>query len=174
MLTGTAVPNSGGNTFRVTRATYGDFELQAEVWTDAATDGAKGLNSGIQIRSHVDGGIDQRDGRMRGYQVEIDPTRRRYSGGVYDEARRGWLAPLIAAPYARDAWVPNTWNRILIRAEGPVIRTWVNGVPAACVMDALTARGHIGLQVHDVKDRDDRPQVRFRNVMLRELETAGR
>jgi len=178
VLTGTAVANSGGNTFRVTRATYGDFELQAEVWTDsatdAATDGSKGLNSGIQIRSHVDGGVDQRDGRIRGYQVEVDPTDRRYSGGIFDEGRRGWLAPLIAAPYARDAWVPGTWNRILIRAEGPVIRTWVNGVPAACVMDALTARGHIGLQVHGVGARDDRPQVRFRNVMLRELETAGR
>ena len=173
ILTGTAVANSGGNTFQVTREAYGDFELQIEVWTDAPTDQHKGMNSGVQIRSHVDGGVGQRDGRIRGYQMEIDPTDRRFTGGIYDEKRRGWLAPLIAAPAARDAWKSGTWNQLRILAHGPVIRTWVNGVPAANLMDTLTPSGHIGLQVHGVGDRTDRPQVRFRKVMLRELETAG-
>ena len=173
ILTGTAVANSKGNTFQVTRDTYGDFELQVEVWTDAATDEHKGMNSGVQIRSHVDGGVGQRDGRIRGYQVEIDPTARRFTGGVYDEKRRGWLAPLIAAPAARAAWKSGTWNHLRIQAQGPVIRTWVNGVPAANLMDALTPSGHIGLQVHGVGDRTDRPQVRFRKVMLRELHAVS-
>ncbi len=161
-IVGTGVPNSGGNTFLVTEKTYRDFELSYEVHT---TD----LNSGVQIRSHVDGGIKRRAGLIRGYQVEADPSDRRYSGGLFDQSRRGWINPLIEKPYARRAWRQGEWNQITVVARGPLLQTWVNGVPAAHVMDALTPEGHIGLQVHSIGDRTDRPQVRFRNIKLREL-----
>lgn len=159
---GTAHPNSEGNTFLVTEGVYGDFELSYEVLTDS-------LNSGVQIRSHVDGGIENRSGRMRGYQVEADPKDRRYGGGIFDEGRRGWLAPLIDKPYARRAWRAGEWNEVQVSARGPHIQTWVNGVPAANLMDAMTTEGHIGLQVHAVGDREDRPTVRFRNIRLTPL-----
>ncbi|MEM9915099.1 MAG: family 16 glycoside hydrolase [Planctomycetota bacterium] len=161
-IVGTAVPNSGGNTFLVTQQTYRDFELTYEIHTTS-------LNSGVQIRSHVDGGLGNRTGLIRGYQVEADPTDRRYSGGLFDQSRRGWLNPLIEKPYARRAWKKGEWNQITVVARGPLIQTWVNGVPAAHVLDAVTAEGHIGLQVHSVGDRADRPEVRFRNIQLREL-----
>ncbi|MBB6431740.1 family 16 glycoside hydrolase [Algisphaera agarilytica] len=165
-IVGTAVPNSGGNTFLMTEQTYRDFELSYEILT---TD----LNSGVQIRSHVDGGIDKRSGKIRGYQVEGDPTDRRYSGGIFDEGRRGWLNPLIEKPYARHAWRQGEWNQIRVVAKGSRIQTWVNGVPAADLMDAMTAEGHIGLQVHGVGARDDRPTVRFRNIKLREFKPGA-
>jgi hypothetical protein len=161
-IVGTAVPDRGGNTFLVSEKTYRDFELSYDILT---TD----LNSGVQIRSHLDGGIDNPTGRLRGYQVEADPSDRRYSGGIYDEARRGWIAPLIDKPYARRAWRAGRWNQITVRARGPLIETWVNGVPAARLLDARTAEGHLGLQVHAVGDRADRPEVRFRDLRLREL-----
>ncbi|MEM1028470.1 MAG: DUF1080 domain-containing protein, partial [Planctomycetota bacterium] len=161
-IVGTAVPNSGGNTFLVTQQTYRDFELTYEIHTTS-------LNSGVQIRSHVDGGLGNRTGLIRGYQVEADPTDRRYSGGLFDQSRRGWLNPLIEKPYARRAWKKDAWNQVTVVARGPLIQTWVNGVPAARVLDAVTAEGHIGLQVHSVGDRADRPEVRFRNIQLREL-----
>lgn len=164
-IVGTAVPNSGGNTFLVTEKTYGDFELTYEIMTNA-------LNSGVQVRSHVDGGIGERSGRVRGYQIEADPSDRRYSGGVFDEGRRGWLTPLIEKPYARRAWRAGEWNRVVVLARGPHLQTWVNGVPAADLFDGMAAEGHIGLQVHAVGDRDDRPEVRFRNLRLRELKLA--
>ncbi len=50
------------------------------------------MNSGIQIRSEST--HDYNNGRVHGYQVEIDPSARAWSGGIYDEARRGWLYPL--------------------------------------------------------------------------------
>ncbi|MEM9252261.1 MAG: family 16 glycoside hydrolase [Planctomycetota bacterium] len=164
VIVGTAVPNSGGNTFLLTEDTYGDFELTYEIKVPY-----KALNSGVQVRSHVDGGIGQRDGRVRGYQVEGDQNDRAYSGGIFDEGRRGWLAPLVDKPYARRAWKPDEWNEITVVARGPVIETWVNGVPAARVMDALSDEGHIGLQVHGIGGDDSRPQVQFRNLRLRQL-----
>ena len=74
------------NTFLATEQTYRDFILELEVKVDNQ------LNSGIQIRSLSQ--ADYRDGRVHGYQVEIDPSTRAYTGGLYDEARRKWLYPL--------------------------------------------------------------------------------
>ncbi len=164
-VTGTSAPNTP-NTFLTTKKTYGDFELLLEVKQHP------GLNSGIQIRSDIRGGIDQRDGRLFGYQVEMDPSSRGWSGGLYDEGRRGWLYPLSDAPYARRAYKADDWNKVRIVARGPVIRTWINGIPAASVFDAVDNAGHIALQVHGVGERADPMTVEFRNVRLRELDLA--
>jgi 3-keto-disaccharide hydrolase/PA14 domain len=161
-VVGTTAPNSP-NTFLVTQREYSDFELLAEFKTDP------GLNSGVQIRSQVAGGFDKRDGPVRGPQVEIDPSERAYTAGLYDEARRGWLYRMIDAPYARRTFKQGEWNRLRILAEGPVVQTWINGVPAAAAFDALDARGHIALQVHGVGAEAGPLEVRFRNMRVREL-----
>jgi hypothetical protein len=171
-LIGTTAPNTA-NTFLVTKDRYGDFELIAEVKIDPA------LNSGIQIRSDIDGrkpdtAIDAtpRDGRVRGYQVEIDPSPRAYTGGIYDEARRGWLYPLTDNPAARASFKPNDWNQIHVIARGERIQTYINGLPAADLFDAMDAGGggHVAFQVHGVGDKKEPLEVRFRNVRVRRLE----
>jgi len=50
------------------------------------------MNSGIQIRSNSLPYY--RDGMVHGYQIEIDPSKRAWSGGIYDEKRRKWLHTL--------------------------------------------------------------------------------
>jgi len=160
-IVGTSVPNTP-NTFLTTKRTYGDFELIVDVLQHPE------LNSGIQIRSAVAGGFDRREGHLVGLQVELDPSPRGYSAGIYDEARRGWLAPLTDAPYARAAFRRGAWNRIRILAEGPLVRTWINGIPAATLIDAMDREGHIGLQVHGVGDREEPMTVRWRNLRIRE------
>ncbi len=162
MIVGTTTPNTP-NTFLVSERTYRDFELLVDVQQDVE------LNSGIQIRSHIEGGFANRDGRMVGYQVELDPSERGYTAGLYDEARRGWLFPLINAPYAHAAYRPSEWNHLRVVAQGDVIRTWINGVPAAVVFDAADREGHLGLQVHGVGDRARPMEVRWRRLALREL-----
>ncbi|MBL8764868.1 MAG: DUF1080 domain-containing protein [Phycisphaerae bacterium] len=152
-----------GNTFLMTEREFGDFELLMEFKQDP------GLNSGVQIRSGVTGGFENRSGTIRGPQVELDPSARAYTGGLYDESRRGWLHRLIDAPYARRAYRPGDWNRLRVTAEGPVVRTWINGVPAASIFDAMDERGRIGLQVHGVGEADAMMEVRFRDVRVREL-----
>lgn len=133
------------NTFLATEKKYGDFILEVEVKVDNR------LNSGIQIRSNSL--KDYRDGRVHGYQVEIDPGHRAYSGGLYDEARRGWLYPLGINPRGRKAFRPGDWNQYRIEAIGNHIRTWVNGIMCTNLVDDKTAEGFIALQVHSIGKR---------------------
>ncbi len=154
------------NTFLVSKKVYRDFELVFEARQDAE------LNSGVQIRSHVEGGIDNRGGKLIGCQVELDPSERAYSGGLYDEGRRGWISPLIDNPAARSAYRKDDWNTVRVVARGPVVRTWINGAPAAEMFDATDSAGHIALQVHDVGSKAEPLAVKFRNVRVRELGAA--
>ena len=38
-----------------------------------------------------------------GYQIEEDPSSREWSGGIYEEGRRGWLYPVTLNPSAQNA-----------------------------------------------------------------------
>jgi len=146
----------GGHSFLVSEQNFGDFLFEVELKPERAG------NSGIQIRSHVN-----ETGRVYGYQVEIDSSSRAWSGGLYDEGRRGWLDDLSDNQAARAAFRPGEWNHYRIECLGPWIRTWVNGVPAADFLDPLDLQGFIGLQVHGGQDT----RVRWRNLRLRDLGT---
>ena len=94
------------NTFLVTKKNYGDFilELDFKVYDT--------MNSGIQFRSESK--KDYRNGRVHGYQYEIDPSARAWSGGIYDEARRAWIYPLTVNPKAQTAFKSGEWNKVRI------------------------------------------------------------
>lgn len=124
------------NSFLVSPDTLADFILETDVWI------SDGGNSGIQIRSHV------ADDAVVGYQIEIDPSPRAWSGGLYDERRRGWLDPLEGRDEARNAFRPGQWNHFRIECVGPRIRSWVNNVPCADYLDAMDVEGHLAFQVH--------------------------
>ncbi|RRB02867.1 3-keto-disaccharide hydrolase [Larkinella rosea] len=147
------------NSFLCTEETYGDFVLEMEVKVDP------GLNSGIQIRSLSDPAV--MNGRVYGYQVEIDPGDRAWSGGIYDEARSGWLYPLSINPKGQKAFKNGQWNTYHIEAIGPHFKTWINGIPCADVWDAQTARGIIALQVHQIKREEQNGlTVQWRNIRI--------
>tara|TARA_R110002096_G_scaffold13623_11_gene48037 strand:+ start:1342 stop:2838 length:1497 start_codon:yes stop_codon:yes gene_type:complete len=156
-IIGIGVPNSP-NSFLCTDQDYGDFIFEVEFKVDST------LNSGIQIRSQSL--EDYKDGRVHGYQVEIDPSDRGWSGGIYDESRRGWLNDLADNDAARYAFKQSDWNHYRIEAIGDRIRTWINGVPAADLKDFMTPKGFIALQVHGIGGREDRPQNRWRNIRI--------
>lgn len=159
-IIGTTVPDTP-NSFMCTKMDYGDFELELEVKVDPR------LNSGIQIRSQSKASYN--DGRVHGYQVEIDPSDRAWSGGIYDEARRGWLDDLEGQPEARKAFNNGEWNHYKIRAHGDTLKTWINGVPAANLIDSVDASGFIALQVHST-DHEEPLEVRWRNIRVRLLD----
>ena len=159
-IVGRSVPNQP-NTFLVAFEEAGDFRLDFEVKQHPE------LNSGVQIRSHVH--PDVSDGRVFGYQVELDPSPRGYTAGIYEEGRRGWLFDLSNEPVAHAAFRRDEWNTVRVVARGDVIRTWINGVPAAVLVDGANADGFIGLQVHGVGDRQDPLEIRWRNFTLTDL-----
>ncbi len=148
------------NSFMATKKTYDDFILEFEVYVE------NGLNSGVQFRSLSTS--DYMKGRVHGYQCEIETSARKWSGGIYDEARNGWLYPLSRNPKGQYAFVPGQWNHYRIEAIGNSIRTWVNGVQCANLVDDTTAFGFIAFQVHSIHDRSlEGKTVRWRNIRIK-------
>jgi hypothetical protein len=173
-IVGVSVPKTA-NSFLCTSKDYSDFILELECKVHPL------LNSGVQIRSHC---FDEPRtvqlngktykipaGRVHGYQVEIDPSARAWTGGIYDEGRRGWLVDLKENETARQAFKQNDWNKFRIECRGDSIKTWLNGVAAADLKDSVTPSGFIGLQVHAVKDKQEPLDVRFRNLRIKELKS---
>jgi len=158
-IIGTTVFNEP-NSFLATEQEYGNFILELELLVDTS------MNSGIQIRSLSK--PDYQNGRVHGYQVEVDPAARAWSGGLYDEARRGWLYPLELNSAAKKVFKNNRWNKFRIECFGHTIRTWVNGIPAAHVVDAETPKGFIALQVHSINNaKQAGKQIRWRNIRIK-------
>lgn len=158
VIIGEAVMNSP-NSFLTTTENYDDFILEFEVYLDSQ------LNSGVQIRSNSNPAY--LDGRVHGYQIEIDPSARNWSGGIYDEARRGWLYPLSINTDAQPAFQLGQWNHFRIEAIGDSINTWVNGVHASRLVDDMTDSGFVGLQVHSINDESlEGAQVKWRNLKI--------
>jgi len=157
-IVGSTVSNTP-NSFLVTEKEYGDFILELELKVDNS------MNSGIQFRSLSL--PEFKDGRVHGYQVEIDPSDRAWSGGIYDEARRDWLYIPDINKQAKTAFKKNEWNKYRIEAIGPMIRTWINNIPIAVLMDDLTLKGFIALQVHSIgKDQKEGTEIRWRNIRI--------
>jgi len=158
VIKGTTVSNTP-NTFLTTNKNYDDFILELDYKVDST------MNSGIQIRSNSLPYY--RDGVVHGYQIEIDPSKRGWSAGIYDEQRRKWLTTLDGNREAQKAFKQNEWNHYRIEAIGDTIKTWINNVPAAHLIDGKTHSGFIGLQVHSINNTKDQGKtVMWKNIKI--------
>lgn len=166
-LIGTTVLNQP-NSFLATEKEYGDFIFEVDLKVNDQ------MNSGIQFRSEQKDANDhckvtdkKTPNRVHGYQMEVDPSDRAWSGGIYDEARRDWLYTLENNPAAKTAFKHNDWNRYRIECIGNSLRTWINGIPCAHVIDDMTAKGFIALQVHAVSDpKNVGEEIRWKNIRI--------
>src|SRR5690606_15432711 len=149
------------NSFLITEKNYGDFILELDVKLEGNS-----TNSGVQTRSHFDATANEGRGKVYGRQVEIDPTDRAWTGGIYDEGRREWLYPLDLNPDAKSAYKAEEFNHIRIEAIGNETKTWVNGIPTSYVVDSIDNSGFIGLQVHSIPDSLDGKKVYFKNIKI--------
>ncbi|PVX29278.1 3-keto-disaccharide hydrolase [Sphingomonas pokkalii] len=158
-LVGRAVV-SKANSWLVSDQLYGDFIVEFDAKTDPS------LNSGMMIRGQSR--PDYRNGVVFGYQAEIDPSPRAWSAGIYDEQRRQWLFTLGRNEAARKAFKPGDWNHYRVEAIGNRIRTFLNGVPAADIVDDTDARGFLAFQVHALPDAvaAKGPEVRFKGLRI--------
>jgi len=144
------------NAFLVSPRDYADFELRCAVRI------APGGNSGIQLRSRVDAAGDF----VAGWQIEIETTDRRWSGGLYEERGRGWLDPLEGQEEARAAFRVGEWNEYRILCQGARVQSWVNGVLCADWEEPGGPRtGVIAFQVHGGQDT----RVQWRDLRIREI-----
>ncbi|HLT08670.1 MAG TPA: DUF1080 domain-containing protein [Cyclobacteriaceae bacterium] len=161
VIIGTAVANTP-NTFLISDQQYDDFILELEIKVEHESS-----NSGVMVRGQYDPNGKDGQGRVYGYQVELDPLERAWSAGIYDEARRGWLYPLTLNPEARGAYKANDFNHYRIEAIGNEIKTWLNGQEVAYLVDDIDAKGMIGLQVHSIRNPEDAGhKTYFRNIKV--------
>ena len=160
--------------FLVTEKDYGDFEFEAEINLPEGK-----ANSGFMFRCHV------QKNKVFGYQAEVDGSDRRWSGGLYDEGRRGWVWPPkkgrtkdaeilkreakgqahFKKPDVSGALKRTGWNKYRIVCKGDHLQIFVNGVQTTDIKDSTDASGPIGIQHHGEKGQ----VYRFRNLRVRAL-----
>ncbi len=147
------------NDFLATEKSYADFELRLEI---RLLGNGGFINSGVQIRSQRV----PKSSEMEGYQCDFgDPT---WWGCIYDESRRNKLMARSDMHLLEPVLRRNDWNDYVIRAEGPRIRTWINGVLAVDYVEAdpkIVQKGRIGIQVHG----GGKALVEARNIRITEL-----
>lgn len=179
---------STGNWFYLTKKRYQDFELTLEVNVPKLDEY---VNSGVMFRGQIAYQEDIESYYAYGYQAEVDPSDRRWSGGLYEQGtERQWLFPLHperSAPgeYFKhnhspawdqekaEAFRVGEWNHYRIRAVGSEIKIWVNQILTTHVTDSRFDEGHIGIQHHGSKAFADHGStantVKFRNITIEEL-----
>jgi Domain of Unknown Function (DUF1080) len=157
-ITGTTVFGES-NSFLATEKSYGDFNLEFEFLLE------NDMNSGVQFRSESK--AEYQNGRVHGYQFEIDPLPRAWSGGIYDEARRDWLYPMEYNASLKQPLQLKRWYKCRVECIGNSVRTFLNGKPAANIVDDVTINGFIALQVHSIqKPKEAGKQIRWRNIRI--------
>lgn len=154
------------NSFLATERTFDDFILEFEARQTVGP-----TNSGVQFRSQSKPEV--MEGRVHGPQMDLDPSERQWTGGLYDEAMSGWWYPGTLNPQP-GLYRFNEWNKFRIEAIGPSMRTWVNGKLSAHVLDATYKDGFIALQVHSIDKPDEAGrQIHWRNLRIKQHPAAS-
>ena len=148
------------------------------------------MNSGVQIRSNIykhdtetirwGGLFDENGDKMIihkkrlagtfwGYQIEIDPTFRAWSGAIYEEAGRGFLHTPGINENVKSAFKPLEWNHFRVKVKDNRIQSWVNGIMVGDVYDSLTDNGFIALQLHSIGKNKNKAnkKIRWKNFSLK-------
>lgn len=157
IIVGTTIPTRK-NSFLTTKEIFDDFIFEVDVNVNA------GMNSGIQFRSNSL--PEYKNGKVHGYQMEIDTSSRKWSGGIFDEGRSGWIYNLSRNPKCQDQFKVDVWNTYRIEAIDNSLRTFVNNTPCADLIDNQSASGFIALQVHSAGMDKKGKQVKWRNPRI--------
>ncbi|TWU33030.1 3-keto-disaccharide hydrolase [Novipirellula artificiosorum] len=162
LLVGSCVPGSNSTYLCTDKSDYEDFIFTCDMKWEV--DG----NSGVMFRAQVKpGGTGE---TVFGPQAEMEGISgdRFWSGGIYGQSCGGYFYPLWLKEHqaARDALDRSGWNRLTVMAKGNVVKTWINGVPAAhWIDDGTYPKGFFGLQIH----KGAKGIVHWKNVKVKEL-----
>lgn len=138
--------------------TFSDFILEL----DAKLSGE--LNSGILIRGIRNPRLN--NGLAHGFQMEIDQSERKWTGGIYEERGRLWLTPLDGHKEALDAYKVSDWNHYRVEAIQDTFKIWVNEVPTTYLIDGKTPKGLIGFQIHKLTAGVESGLLQLKNIRI--------
>jgi hypothetical protein len=160
---GTLEKRQPRNNFLATRRSFSNFDLSLK-WRLQGTEGF--VNGGVQFRSkrNPDGG------HVSGYQADLGAG---YDGALYDESRRNKVLQKPAKDVLERARKPlGEWNDYRIRAEGPRIQIWLNGVQTVDYTEtdaSIDLSGIIALQIHGGATL----LVQYKDLVIEELGASG-
>ena len=149
------------NDFLASNARYTNFVLRLKF----KLTGTGFVNSGVQIRSERE----PNGPEMIGYQCDLgDPN---WWGSLYDESRRKKTLVAVDMEKVKAVLHRDDWNEYRVRAEGPHIQIWLNGLLTVDYTedDPKIARdGLIALQIHG----GGKTRVEFKDLQLERLNAA--
>ncbi len=161
VLVGQCVAGSPSTYLCTDKADFTDFVFTCDMKWEV--DG----NSGVMFRAQSKpNGTSE---TVFGPQAEMEGITgdRFWSGGIYGQSCGGYFYPLWLEEHqeVRAALKKKDWNRITIMADGNVVKTWLNGVPAAHWLDDGTySKGFFGLQIH----KGNKGTVLWKNIRVKE------
>lgn len=144
------------NEFLCTKESYEDFDLTLEVKLTG-----KGANAGIQFRT----ARIPNHHEVSGYQADMGEG---WWGCLYDESRRNKVLARPDEETLKEALRPEQWNTYRIRAEGPRVQLWLNGVQTVDYTEkeeGIARSGVIAVQIHGGPPAE----ARYRNIRLTPL-----
>ncbi len=103
---------------------------------------------------------------MAGYQCDFGEPN--WYGAIYDESRRNKVMSASDMKALRPVIKPNDWNEYVIRADGPRVTTWINGVMGTDYTEAdanIVDWGKLGIQVHG----GGKAVVQVKDISIEEL-----
>ena len=131
------------NEFLATVKEYQNFDLTLQY----RIVGTENVNAGVQFRTRRIPNHHE----VSGYQADIGPG---YDGHLYDESRRKRMLatpPKAVVKKSLKAVGKDGWHKYRIRAQGPRIQLWLNGVQTVDYVEkdpAIPRTGIIALQIH--------------------------
>lgn len=146
------------NEFLATEKEYGDFDLTLN-WKLEGTEGF--VNGGVQFRTKRI----PKHHEVSGYQADLGAG---YDGALYDESRRNKMLAQPSEEVRKKALKAGDWNEFRIRAEGPRIQIWLNGVQTVDYTETdeeIPVKGIIAVQIHG----DAKAKVWYKDITLTEL-----
>jgi len=159
LVAGSLTQKQEKNDFLATTKEYGDFELTLK-WKLEGTEGF--VNGGVQFRSQR---IPDHH-EVIGYQADLGAG---YDGALYDESRRKKMLAQPSKEVLAKAQKPlGEWNEYRIRAEGPRIQMWLNGIQTVDYTETepgIAMTGMIAVQIHGGATS----LVQYKNLVIKEL-----
>lgn len=140
------------NEFLCTTKEYENFELRLRVKALG-----KGVNAGIQFRSKRIPNHHE----VIGYQADVGGG---WWGKLYDESRRRKVLAGSDGAKVNEG----DWNDYVIRADGPHIQLWLNGVKTVDYTekeDGIARSGVIAVQIHGGPPSE----AWYKDVFIKEL-----
>ena len=151
------IPN---NEFLCTEKSYKNFELRLK-----AKLVGEGANAGIQFRTKRIPNHHE----VSGFQCDMGfMGKDNIWGSLYDESRRKKFLVVGPQEKVQPAVKLDDWNDFVIRAEGPHIQIWINGVQSVDYTEkeaGIDESGIIALQIHGGPPSE----ASYKDVSIKEL-----